>query len=442
MTTPTNLLTRLVTAIAAAAVLTALAASPVSADPPPAAAGNTSHGFLVDRGVVTTIDHPKATTIPATPDGAGGNGDHRHQRPRRDPRRLRRPPRPGRPCTSSATGRAATRTIDDPPSGSAYEYVDINNRGEIVGFYNDAQGATTTGFLRSKKGRFTSIDVPGSQVTGPLKINDRRQVVGIYVDARNGTGCTASCGTTATSRPSTSRAPPRPWSSASTTAGRWSAPTSTPQAATTASSATSRAPSPPSPPLPAPTQWREERSRPASTTAARSSVLRTTPGWFTRVPVGAGRSHDDRCDARRRVHPRRDINNRGQIVGDYATRPPPPCRRALLERCLGRLAERLRPPRVRWWPRLIRSGAAAKGAQQVSSPKVASMSSPPIPNVRRRGITALAAVAATIGLAGSATASAAPRATESIRLGPAASPRSELPGFILRAGPLHHVRGC
>ena len=181
MTTPTNLLTRLVTAIAAAAVLAALAASPVSADPPPAAAGNTSHGFLVDRGVVTTIDHPKATIIPATPEAQAGTAtigvndrgdilgayEDRRDRVVRDFLRDRK-------------GRY--RTIDAPPNGSAYEYVDINNRGAIVGFYDDAQGAATTGFLRSKKGRFTSIDVPGSLVTGPLKINDRRQVVGIYLD--------------------------------------------------------------------------------------------------------------------------------------------------------------------------------------------------------------------------------------------------------------------
>ncbi len=73
--------------------------------------------------------------------------------------------------------------LEDPPGGSDLdEYVDINNRGEMVGFYNDDQGATTTGFLRTKRGRFVDIAFPGSVVSGPLKINDRRQVVGIYVD--------------------------------------------------------------------------------------------------------------------------------------------------------------------------------------------------------------------------------------------------------------------
>ena len=74
--------------------------------------------------------------------------------------------------------------LEDPPGGSDFdEYVDINNSGDVVGFYNDDQGVTTTAFLRTRNGRFVDIRVPGAQVTGALKINDRRQVVGLYVDA-------------------------------------------------------------------------------------------------------------------------------------------------------------------------------------------------------------------------------------------------------------------
>ena len=52
--------------------------------------------------------------------------------------------------------------LKDPPGGSDIdEYVDINNRGDAVG-YNDDQGATTTGFLRTKRGRFVDIAFPGS----------------------------------------------------------------------------------------------------------------------------------------------------------------------------------------------------------------------------------------------------------------------------------------
>ncbi len=53
-------------------------------------------------------------------------------------------------------------TLVDPPGGSDVdEYVDINNRGEIVGFYNDDEGVTTTAFLRTRKGGF-----PGAELTG------------------------------------------------------------------------------------------------------------------------------------------------------------------------------------------------------------------------------------------------------------------------------------
>jgi uncharacterized membrane protein len=171
--------------IATAAVVTALGVStsmPASADPPPAAAGNTSHGFLAKDGVVTAIDHPNATTIPATPEGQAGTTTTGINDRREILGAYEDTDRVIRHFVRDPKGRFTE--IDDPPGGSdSDEYVDINNRGEIVGFYNDAEGATTTGFLRSKRGRFTSIDVPGSQVTGPLKVNDRRQVVGIYLDA-------------------------------------------------------------------------------------------------------------------------------------------------------------------------------------------------------------------------------------------------------------------
>jgi uncharacterized membrane protein len=171
-----------VLATSVAVTLFAIGAKAVSADPPPAAAGNTSHGFLVDRGAVTTIDHPKATTIPAAPDEQAGTAttginDHGQVVGAYQGRDG-----VGRHFLRDRRGRFAR--LEDPPGGSDFdEYVDINNRGEIVGFYNDDRGLTTTAFLRTRKGRFVDIHVPGAQVTGALKVNDRRQVVGLYVDA-------------------------------------------------------------------------------------------------------------------------------------------------------------------------------------------------------------------------------------------------------------------
>ena len=174
--------------VAAATVAMAVAAataSPVLADPPPAAAGTTSHGFLAKGDVVTAIDHPAATAVPAVPGGQAGTATTGINDRGEILGAYEGPDRVVRHFVLDRKGRY--NELEDPsdgPDGDASdEYVDINNRGEIVGFYNDEQGFTTTGFLRTEQGRFVDINVPGSQVTGPLKINDRGHVVGIYVDA-------------------------------------------------------------------------------------------------------------------------------------------------------------------------------------------------------------------------------------------------------------------
>jgi uncharacterized membrane protein len=178
-------LVRTLVPIVGAVALAAFGAAPASADPPPAAAGTTSHGLLIDHGVVTPIDHPDAATVPRTPDGQTGTGTLGVNDRGEVLGVYEGRDRIVRHFVRDRKGRFAI--IDDPPGTRgdvlSYEAVDINNRGEIVGFYNDEQGATTTGFLRTRKGRLTDVAVPGSRVTGPLRINDRHQVVGLYVDA-------------------------------------------------------------------------------------------------------------------------------------------------------------------------------------------------------------------------------------------------------------------
>jgi probable HAF family extracellular repeat protein len=56
--------------------------------------------------------------------------------------------------------------------------VGINDRGQSVGFYDDARGLH--GFLRQEDGRSSTIDFPGARATEAFKINDRGQIVGIY----------------------------------------------------------------------------------------------------------------------------------------------------------------------------------------------------------------------------------------------------------------------
>ena len=72
-------------------------------------------------------------------------------------------------------------TIDHPDSPLGTAALDINNRGQIVGTYADAE-ETTHGFLLDK-GVFTTIDFPGSSFTEAVGINGRGQIVGFYLDA-------------------------------------------------------------------------------------------------------------------------------------------------------------------------------------------------------------------------------------------------------------------
>jgi probable HAF family extracellular repeat protein/YD repeat-containing protein len=74
--------------------------------------------------------------------------------------------------------RGKVTTIDYPGAAST-QAAGINNRGEVVGDYFDAAG-TAHGF-RWYNGRFTRIDVPGT-FTGVLDINDRGQIVGYHAD--------------------------------------------------------------------------------------------------------------------------------------------------------------------------------------------------------------------------------------------------------------------
>jgi uncharacterized membrane protein len=136
------------------------------------------HGFLLDKGVFTTIDHPDAvaetTALAINNRGqiVGGYVD--------------------------AEGTARSFLLDDgvftpidhpdaasgPGAGTVAR--DINKRGQIVGLYADAEG-TIHGFLRDKEGVFAPIDHPDALQeprtgTAVFGINDRGQIVGFYDD--------------------------------------------------------------------------------------------------------------------------------------------------------------------------------------------------------------------------------------------------------------------
>jgi probable HAF family extracellular repeat protein len=75
----------------------------------------------------------------------------------------------------------------NPPGAKGTQPQGINNRGQIVGKYSDVSGAVSSGvpvrgFLLDR-GRYLRLDVPGAVSSQAFDINDRGQVVGEYQDA-------------------------------------------------------------------------------------------------------------------------------------------------------------------------------------------------------------------------------------------------------------------
>jgi probable HAF family extracellular repeat protein len=69
------------------------------------------------------------------------------------------------------------RTIEHPDAATTTLAFGINNRGQIVGYYDDADGRLH-GFLRTRHGRYRTIDAPGAYATAATRINDRGQITG------------------------------------------------------------------------------------------------------------------------------------------------------------------------------------------------------------------------------------------------------------------------
>ena len=87
----------------------------------------------------------------------------------------------------STTGRFSTFDV---PGAAITLPFSINEREQVAGVYLDP-GATPNaaddspwhGFVRDKRGRITTIDVPGAWATLVLGLNNRGQVAGYYLDA-------------------------------------------------------------------------------------------------------------------------------------------------------------------------------------------------------------------------------------------------------------------
>jgi probable HAF family extracellular repeat protein len=130
-----------------------------------------SHGFLRHQGQYTTIDDPlgvggtQAIRINDRGDIVGGYAD-------------------GNNVSHGFLLRKGTyTTLDDPQAGTGlyqgtFAY-GINNLGDVVGIYTDSSNVTH-GFLLHD-GRYTTIDDPLGQYSQPMDINARGQIVGFYL---------------------------------------------------------------------------------------------------------------------------------------------------------------------------------------------------------------------------------------------------------------------
>jgi len=191
-------LRRLGVLVAGAAVVTALTAATAAAAPPgpmaaPAAdstrpdpgpatgTGRPPPGYVLERGRFTPVTLPPGVEDPtALGIGPIDLNDRRQIVGSYDD------------VAADATrgfllmrGRFATVHV---PGAMSSQAQGINNRGQIVGVYStdsnaiSAPDATRRGFLLDR-GRYVRLDVPGARDTNAFDINDRGQVVGQYEDA-------------------------------------------------------------------------------------------------------------------------------------------------------------------------------------------------------------------------------------------------------------------
>jgi hypothetical protein len=144
----------------------------------------TVHGFMWHRGQFTTVDVPGAAlTQPLGINNQGVIvGAYIEAVPSSDPYayydtgRLR--------GFMMRTGKV---TPIDFPGGLGTKVSGINDRGQMVGYYDTEDGRR--GFTL-RNGRFTKIDLPGSLFTLPSGIDNRGRIVGGYLDPNgvNGRG--------------------------------------------------------------------------------------------------------------------------------------------------------------------------------------------------------------------------------------------------------------
>lgn len=129
------------------------------------ALGTAPQGYLDDNGVFSTVNYPGATSTGAiginNVGQISGSASFRHV------------PEAGFIAANGSYGKIVL-----PFSNSFSEGHGINDSGQVVGVYFDAQ---PNGFLDSN-GVFSTVDVPGASGTYSYGINDSGQIVGRFLE--------------------------------------------------------------------------------------------------------------------------------------------------------------------------------------------------------------------------------------------------------------------
>ena len=137
----------------------------------------TMHGFLLRKGIVTTIDYPSATSTAAL----GINDSGTIVGSFFDISGIQR----------GFVLRADVFTEIDMPGAVDTTPFSINSRGDIAGSWDNGNINTFGhGFVLTKAGQFISVDAPDAapESTLVLGINDWGAIVGLYVDKQTQAG--------------------------------------------------------------------------------------------------------------------------------------------------------------------------------------------------------------------------------------------------------------
>jgi uncharacterized membrane protein len=143
-----------------------------------------AHGFVKSRGGrVTSFDVPGAAEVLVKGNNNRGQvvGEYLDAGAVEGPDGLF-PPGSVHGFIRQPNGRI---TRFDVPFPYLHDIGDINDRGQIVGYYDDPSRPYNLpgGFLRQPNGRIVKLDVPGALSTDPRCINNKGQVFGSYIDA-------------------------------------------------------------------------------------------------------------------------------------------------------------------------------------------------------------------------------------------------------------------